>query len=480
MNVILIVSDTLRYDYLGCYGNKRIKTPNLDLFSDNSTVFNKAYLASFPTIPHRHDVFSGRFTFTYSGWSPIPRNETVLAEILRRNGCVTQLIADTPHMFKNGFNFDRGFCGWSWIRGQEDDRFMTSPRKVDLPCKSSKLRRSGSVVGRYLRNTSERKFESDYFVAQTMTKAIEWLELNYDKHDKWFLHVDTFDPHEPWDPPRWYVDMYDPDYKGEEVTYPDYRTCEYLKPEELEHCRALYAGEVTLVDRWVGMLLQKIQDLGLTDNTAIIFTSDHGFYLGEHGFIGKLILTPMTFGFFPLYEEVAHLPLIVFLPGEKRLKNSEALVQPPDLTPTILDLFDIEHPSSIRGESLLPILRGQEVDWRSFAVSSPSLVEGMLSHPSSGQRITITTDKWAFIYPGQIKEIIKDNPDRLSNFSNIEKMTGKATNELYDLSRDSQQKCNLFDEKKDVAGYLCSQLAEFLKNMGTPKDQLKYWTSIES
>ena len=290
MNIILIVSDTFRHDYLGCYGNEWIRTPNLDGFAKKATVFDRAYAASFPTVPHRHDLYTGRYTFTYSDWAPLPMNEMVLSQALRQAGCVTQLIVDTPHILKDRFNYDRGFDGWLWIRGQENDRYMTTPKEVKLPCEPSKLRKRGVTTTQHLRNVSSRCSESDHFVAQTMTAATKWLELNYNQHDKFFLHVDTFDPHEPWDPPRWYVDMYDPGYDGEEVVYPVYGPSHYLTEDELNHCRALYAGEVTMVDRWVGMLLRQVEDLGLLEDTAIVFTSDHGFYLGEHGLIGKSVI----------------------------------------------------------------------------------------------------------------------------------------------------------------------------------------------
>ena len=196
------------------------------------------------------------------------------------------IIADTYHLFRDCHNFDRGFDGWWWIRGQEHDRYMTNP--TDDPEERQRI-----FDPQYLQNISLRRFEEDYFVAQTMRSAIKWLELNYNKHEKFFLHIDTFDPHEPWDPPVWYANMYDPEWKGGDVPGVAYvrgvkrPAASELTEEQLKHLRALYAGEVTLVDRWVGMLLQKIEDLGLLENTAVIFTSDHGTYLGEHNYVGK-------------------------------------------------------------------------------------------------------------------------------------------------------------------------------------------------
>jgi len=357
---------------------------------------------------------------------------------------------------------------------------MTSPKKVKMPCNPSKLRAGESVVTRYLRNVSLRRFESDYFVAQTMTAAAKWLELNYDQHEKFFLYVDTFDPHEPWDPPKYYVDMYDPGYEGEEVTYPDYRPCDYLTPEELKHCRALYAGEVTMVDRWVGMLLQKTEELGLCGNTAVIFTSDHGFYLGDHGYMGKLVMTPKALGYVPLYEEIIRVPLMIRMPDVRGGKRCRALVQPPDLTPTILELAEAKNPPMMEGRSLLPFIKGEDVAWRDLAVTSPSIISGgWLSRPASGQRITMTTNEWALMYAGQVEDMLRDNPGRRMNFENLEKMAGKVGNELYDLSKDPMQKNNIYDERKDVAEELHSKLVKFLEEIGTKEEYLRYWRRLE-
>jgi len=228
MNIILIVSDTLRRDHLGCYGNKWISTPNIDKFARNSLIFEDAYIASFPTVPNRRDLFTGRYTFTYSDWSPLTSEEIVISEVLGKAGYLTMFIADTPHTTAPGYNYQRGFSGWIKIRGQEGDPLTTYPRDIELPCSPQKLR-SPERVKQMMRNGLLRQSEEDYYCAQTMRKAEKWLEKNY--KENFFLYVDTFDPHEPWDPPHYYVDLYDRDYKGEEVIYPVYGPCNYLNQE---------------------------------------------------------------------------------------------------------------------------------------------------------------------------------------------------------------------------------------------------------
>ena len=478
MNVILIVSDTFRRDHLGCYGNGWIRTPNLDGLAEESVVFDKAYAASFPTVPHRMDLVTGRYTFTYSSWRPLPKDEVVLADILREAGYVTMLIADTPHILKDGYNFDRGFDGWVWIRGQENDRYITDPVDYRFPCSPEKLRSPDRTVKQYLRNVSRRKYESDYFVAQTMIEAAKWLERNR-KHERFFLYVDTFDPHEPWDPPRWYVDLYDPGYEGEEVFYPAYGPSDYLTSSELKHLRALYAAEATMVDRWIGFLLSRVKDLGLWDETAIIFTTDHGFYLGEHNLVGKSMITPEAQGMVPLYSEIVHIPLMIRVPGVKPYRCN-SIVQPPDLMPTILELAEAEVPETVQGMSLVPLLRGESVEWRDFAVSSPSIISG----PVAGQRISMVTDEWFFIYCGQIDEALEDLPSErktkmVDGFERLQKILGgRPRNELYYLPEDPGQEMDIFDKKMEVAEDLHTKLVEFLESLGTREDILKYWRRL--
>ena len=116
MNIIVVMSDTLRYDHLGCHGNPWIRTPHIDAFSKRCMLFDRAYQASFPTIPTRTDMMTGRLTFPFRGWTPLPEDEVILAELLTDAGYVTMLLCDTPHLVRDGHRFDRGFLGWEWIR----------------------------------------------------------------------------------------------------------------------------------------------------------------------------------------------------------------------------------------------------------------------------------------------------------------------------------------------------------------------------
>ena len=444
MNIVFIISDTLRREYLGCYGNSWIQTPNLDMFAREALVFDKTYTGSFPTIPNRNDIMSGRYAFHAQGWAPLPKGTIVVQELLRRAGYVTMLITDHTQMLAPGMNYHQGFSGHQWIRGQCSDRYITDPVPIKYPCDPKKLRQPERLVEPHLRNVWYRRQESDYFVCQTMRRAMNWLERNY-THEKFMLYIDTFDVHEPWDPPRWYVDLYDPGYEGEEVIYPRYDYSGYLTEAELRHVRALYAGEITMLDRWVGFLLQKIKDLGIWDETAIFFTTDHGWYHGEHGYIGKHTVLEPKKGW-PLYEEICHIPLIAKIPGLDKGKRVNLLNQPTDLMPTLLDLADVPAPKSLHGRSMLPALRGEEESIRDIAVASPTLSDD----PETRVYSTVTDGEWTLVYAGNLAEP-----------------------ELYHLPSDPKQRRNVLEENRDVARDLIEKYIKTLREIGTSERRLR-------
>jgi arylsulfatase A-like enzyme len=470
MNFLIIVSDTFRRDHLGCYGNQWIRTPHLDRFAAESVVFDQARAASFPTVPNRRDVLTGRYTFTYCDWAPLPPGEVVLAEVLGRAGYRTMMILDTPHIVAHGYNFGRGFHGWDWIRGQEHDEWRTSPRDPALPCAPEKLRSPFSTVKQYLRNVSDRDSEADYFAPRTMARAMRWLEENVECQP-FFLYVDTFDPHEPWDPPQWYVDLYDPGYQGEEVIYPQYAPCDYLSEAELKHCRALYAGEVTMVDAWVGKLLNRLDDLGLRDDTVVIFTTDHGFYHGEHGLMGKSIIADKFSCAVPLYDEVARIPLMARVPGLDAGRR-RAFAQPPDLMPTLLDMAGVEIPETVQGTSLAPVLRGETDQVRAIALTSSAIIYG-----ERARRFTTITDgEWTLIYPGA-----RFDPSRAAESSIVDSIrrleaatyAGAGGPELYHLPTDPGQKKSVFADHPDLAARLHAEHVAMLESLGTAEEHLE-------
>ncbi|MEA3403651.1 MAG: sulfatase [Armatimonadota bacterium] len=475
MNVILIITDTMRRDHLGVYGNERVRTPNLDRLAEQACIFENAYAASFPTVPNRMDIMTGRFTFIEAGWQPLPRQATVLSEVLGAAGYTTMMIADTPHILANGYGYDRGFSGWQWIRGQENDRWRTAPAQPPLPASPDKLR-NPPTVKQHLRNTWHRAGEEDCFCARTMQAACEWLEENADRD--FLLYVDTFDPHEPWDAPQQYVDLYDPGYAGERVTYPVYGRTDYISERELEHMRALYAAEVTLVDAWVGRLIERVEELGLTDDTAIIYTTDHGFYHGEHGWTGKSFIWQGGSADMPLYSEVARIPLLIRLPQGERARRLQCFAQAPDIMPTILDLLGVDTPETVQGTSLVPVMLGGRDHTRPLAVSTPSLAIA----PSGGRPTTIVEGGWALVYygapDGPLMDHLQRDVDSIPRHAEVP--TGRVPEpELYDLAHDPEQKYNVYAENRDIAVKLHADHVHLLESLGMSEEYLCHRRALE-
>jgi len=444
MNIITIMTDTFRYDHLGFTGRCpwwKAHTPNLDEFAKKCVVLDRAYQASFPTIPTRTDMFTGWLTFPFRGWTPLPPSKKVLAQYLTEAGYVTMLICDTPHLMRDGHQFDRGFLGWEWLRGQEGDRAITDDVPVPLQCAPEKVRGPERMQQHHYRwRAANWKGEEDTFVARTMRRACDWLERNH-THEKFFLYIDTFDPHEPWDPPQNYVDLYDPGYKGEIVDHPRYDYCDFLSPAELRHTQALYSGECTLVDAWIGKLLAKVDQLGLMESTAITIISDHGHYVGDHGRVGKSGSGPD--GPWPFYEPVSHIVWMWYLPGAAGGRREGLLAQPTDFFPTIMALADLPVAERIDGVSLLPLLRGrQSAPGREVAVTSSQLPDSR----RWGACSSITDGDWTLHYRGQ-------------NFPA----------ELYHLTEDPAETQNVFAEHRDEAKRLHAAHLDVLRSAGTDK-----------
>jgi arylsulfatase A-like enzyme len=381
MNAIVVVIDSLRADHVGCYGNPWIHTPALDALAKESVVFTRAYPESLPTIPMRRTLHTGLRTWPFRDWIPqraeyvrvygwqrIPEDQITLAEVLNGESYQTGLVTDTHPYFAPSMNFHRGFSQWRWVRGQQADSYgatgLVDQSRVEdfIPPSLNDMERQiiRWIITRHMANQMDRETEEDYQTPRVFTEAMRWLEQNR-RADKFFLLVDCFDPHEPWDPPQEYVEIYDPGYKGREIICPRYGPSDYLSTEELRHMRALYAGEVTMVDRWLGAFLQHARDLQLLDDSILIVTSDHGIQLGEHGLTGKVSKG--------LWYELMDVPLLVRWPdGEGAGTRVNALVQHQDVLPTVLSALKLEPPMPVDGIDLLQIAR-KATPQREYAVS---------------------------------------------------------------------------------------------------------------
>ncbi len=497
MNTILVMSDSYRYDNLSCYGPTQVKTPRLDQFASEAFVFDNAYLGSFPTIPNRLDIMSGRFSFIDHEWCPLPPDTVTLQQILSASGLVTYLIADNPHLCEMGFNYDRGFDAFEWIRGQETDRWRTSPKDVKVPGVSKN--RSQFILSTYLRNRSWWESEEDRFAARSITAACRWLDENQDQ-DQFFLCIDLFDPHEPWDAPRKYLELYEKDYQGEEIIFPYYDFWrEFLTEEELNHIRALYMAEASMIDNWLGVLLDKVDELGLTEDTAVIFTSDHGYLFGEHDLTGKSLMPEvdgrMFYEAIYMYDEIRRVPLLIRLPGQTEGQHIRALVQAPDLMPTILEMAGLVatetiggqartqalqcgvffsedwefQPESIHGKSLLPLMHGEADSLRDIVVCSNTLIHHT---PILAKCAIVAEDGWCLHYCGKYEDVDMGASMWISKLIDPKRALASTEPALFYLLEDPKEMNDVLSENEGVAKEVHERYVRWLEEVGTPEEHM--------
>ncbi|HUT23652.1 MAG TPA: sulfatase [Sumerlaeia bacterium] len=406
MNIILLISDTFRYDNLFDRAKAMpVRTPNLDAFSERAVSLSNMFMASFPTIPHRTDVTTGRYGWPWHGWQPIDQSgKNQLPSILRPAGYVSQLLCDCPHLFNS--RFQHAFDGAMAVRGQEGDKpFLRMNQPVRRVMPPEKTRHGVHFQGASLPDlatwTNQRRWyrEEDRFAPRTARLTVEWLEEN-SQWDPFFLWVDFFDPHEPWDPPEYMVKRYDPDYDGTPMIHPNYGKASDLTPAELRNLRAHYCALAEIVDRWVGRVLQKIDDLDLWKNSIVIFTTDHGTSLGEHNRTGKSNIRPEDERCWPVYPEIARIPFLVAAPGLEGGRTVDALSQPPDILPTLLDLAGVdgaETPDPVHGISFAPHLRGETADEiHEIAITASCLRGQGGKEPAKWVTPVVYTKRWAY------------------------------------------------------------------------------------
>jgi arylsulfatase A-like enzyme len=314
-----------------------------------------------PTIPARRAIHTGMRTFPlkapHYGWRSIPEDQPTLAEILKADGYRTFLLTDTYHQFP--MNFGRGFDVYRKIRGQEKD-----PYKNPSAISEEEMRRRYLIFGegkkarQYLANVQgRRKTEEDWFAPKVFLGAMEALE-EARRRKPFFVVVDCYDPHEPWDPPQKYTHLYDTGtYEGKDPLNDKYGKDDYLTDRQLLRMRALYSGEVTMADRWLGNFLEKAHELGVMKDTLLVLLSDHGHALGEHGYTGK--------PHYALWPELTDITYMIRHPeGKGAGQTSDHYASTHDVAPTILGYLGVEPPSPMEGQDLSVLLDDKEPEPR--------------------------------------------------------------------------------------------------------------------
>jgi arylsulfatase A-like enzyme len=440
-NVLFIIADDLNC-YLGSYGHQLAKTPNIDRLAEEGLLFENAY-CNFPLCgPSRASMMTG----LYPDQNNVKRNAVLIRErvpdavtmtqVFMENGYAATRIGKIYHYNNPG---DIGTPGhddpasWSHTinprgrdKDEEDKIFSLVPGSF------------GAVLS-WLAAEGTDEEQTDGIAA---TEAIAQLEKHAASGEPFFLGLGFYKPHTPFVAPKRYFEMYPreqisvpevPEGYLESLPEPAQKILTMRKPQiDLPDSLAVsaiqaYLATISFLDAQVGRVLDALEQNGLKDNTIVVFTSDHGYHMGEHDHYQKRTL----------FEYSARIPLIISYPGqEKRGQRTGSFVEMIDFYPTLCELAGLEYPENISGKSMVPVLKNPRKKIRKDALTQ-TIYDGY----------SVITDKYRYIRWGE---------------------GGEGMVELYDIRNDPGEMNNLAAEEKygKVMEKLDKRLTERVKDAG--------------
>jgi arylsulfatase A-like enzyme len=424
-NIILFLTDQLRRDALGCYGNQVCRTPHLDQLAGEGSVFENAFTTSPVCSPARASLLTGLYPHTHGvmlnthiapAWSKgLSPEVPTFSRILQEAGYALDYVGKW-HVHQEWGPEKFGFARHLSPR---------CPREV-VPGTELTVEFPG---GSQLAGATSALPVEEHRTWKLTDTAIGLLEERAREGRPFFLRVDTDAPHVANVVPEPYASMYHPS------TIPPWPNFEesfagkpagHLRKHREWHLEgkgwdwwsqvvAKYYGDVSLIDSCVGRLLQAVRGCGLEENTAVLFATDHGDALGSHRHFEKAGT---------MYDEVYRIPLLVRMPaGWSRGRRPLPFVRLLDLMPTLVELAGAELPQPVQGRSLVPLLRGEEpTDWPdSVYCEHHGEVWGYQS-----QRMVRTTG-WKYVYnPHDLDELynLRDDPGELLNLAEHPEFAG--------------------------------------------------------
>ncbi len=339
--------DSLNRRMLPPYGCEWVLAPNFERLAGRAVTFENCYLGSAPCMPARRELHTGRYNFLHRSWGPIEPFDDSVPEVLRKNGVYTHLITDHVHYWEDGgLTYHTRYESYELVRGQEGDQWKarvdrppdTPPKnRVDAPDQPERMWVQDWINRGYM-TTPE-----DQPLVKTFQLGLEFIRANHPA-DRWFLQIETFDPHEPFFTHQEYKDLYDHDYDGPGFDWPSYGPV-VESQDAVDHIRYEYAALLSMCDEQLGKVLDLMDELEMWKDTMLIVCTDHGFLLGEHDWWAKNVQ--------PWYNENAHTPLFIWDPrsgkaGERR----QSLVQMIDFPATLLDFFGLPLTRDMQGMPL--------------------------------------------------------------------------------------------------------------------------------
>ena len=357
MNVLFVLVDSLNRADVPAYGGTSVAMPNLDRLTRRAFRFDNHFVGSLPCMPARREILAGFKELLWRPWGGLEPGDARLPRLIEAAGHRTAIVTDHYHYWEESANgYLQSFQQTELVRGHEWDNWH-GPVAADEPVPDwvERIERWRPGAGlRYYANVRDFHGEEDFFPARVFRAAAARLR---ELRAPFFLHVESFDVHEPFHVPEPYRSQFgDPADDDRFTLWPPYQDPDALAafmaattPDELAFIRARYLAKVAMVDRWLGVLLDVLDDRGLWETTAVVVTTDHGHDLGGRGVFGKQ---------YPHWDSHANIPLFLWhpsYPGDGR--EVDALTSTVDLHATIAELAGAEADPP-HGTSLVPLLRG--------------------------------------------------------------------------------------------------------------------------
>lgn len=430
-NILWIVTDQQRWDTIGELNNEYVKTPNIDRLVKEGVSFTRAYAQSPICTPSRASFLTGMYPSTVHSTKNGQSHWAEAAPL------VTKILSDAGYdaALAGKFHLSTAQAHKPELRPKDDGYRLFHYNHMPYQGGSS----NDYIMWHKERGVDIIELKREYGYIPSEYHEVTWttdrtIDFMKEKREiPWLVSLNIFDPHGPFDPPQKYFDRFDID----KLPGPYFKDSDLEQKGEFSNVmfqgshpkkyddrsnkvrQAKYWAQIDQIDENIGRLLESLKETGQLDNTLIIFTSDHGDMLGDHG------LTKKGARF---YEGLVRVPLIFWYPSkfEKNLR-SEALVGLIDIAPTLLDLTGKEVPERMQGKSLLPILTGEKAPDHHKDFVRSEFYNTLGIRPEEGQKYAFAT-------------MIRTDRYKLVNYHGHEK------GELFDLKNDPHEFENLWDD----------------------------------
>ena len=354
MKAIVVFFDSLNKRYLPCYNKESdVIAPNFDRLTEKTAKFNNSFVGSMPCIPARREFHTGRYNFLHREWGPLEPFDDSSISTLKENGVYTHLISDHLHYWEDGgCNYHTQYNTWEIVRGQEGDKWKGQVKKPDIPdvvkvpCAHSGAKETSNWKYDWV-NRQYMNSHKDFPQYQVFQLACDFIDVNKNE-DNWLLHLETFDPHEPFFASEEFRNLYPENYDGKHYDWPRGKADE--KEDEINHAIREYKALVSMCDYHLGKILDKMDENNMWEDTMLIVGTDHGILLSEHQWWSKNLM--------PYYDEIANTPLFIYDPRTKIVNEERnSLVQMIDWAPTILNLFGLKELKDMQGKDLYDTIK---------------------------------------------------------------------------------------------------------------------------